>query len=282
MGLKNIISVGFWLYLGTLAVIAQTPIGHRQEGRASYYAGKFSGRKTASGELFNNEKMTAAHPKLPFNTMIKVTNPVNGHSCILRINDRGPFTKGRMLDISRCAARQLGIIQAGSAIVKIEVIGFDGQIANNHKEVSTVGETVDLDATLLNKHGEDQKLATIIAQQQLEIRTVAEKEEEAVEMLASHEDFKMDKSYSLQGTEISPIGFGIQVASFTDLNNAKDTAKELAYASIKDVFIQVTGSEGEKEFQVLVGSFMGRREAKRFLAVTEQAGFRGIVKKHLE
>lgn len=93
-----------------------------QKGKASYYASKFDGRPTASGEKFSNKALTAAHPKLPFGTMVKVTNVKNGKHVILRINDRGPFSKGRIIDVTQKAAKQLGFYKEGIAVVKVEVV----------------------------------------------------------------------------------------------------------------------------------------------------------------
>ncbi len=93
-----------------------------QKGTASYYADKFDGRTTANGEKYNPSKMTAAHRMLPFGTVVKVTNLKNGKSCEVRINDRGPFVEGRIIDLSREAARKLDFIQEGLAEVRIEVI----------------------------------------------------------------------------------------------------------------------------------------------------------------
>lgn len=91
-------------------------------GIASYYAAKFQGRRTASGEAFDNGALTAAHRSLPFGTMVRVTNPRTGEWVIVRINDRGPFTKGRTIDLSRAAAEQIGIVRAGHGTVELELI----------------------------------------------------------------------------------------------------------------------------------------------------------------
>jgi rare lipoprotein A len=82
-------------------------------GQASWYGGKFHGRRTASGERFDMNALTAAHPKLPFGTRVRVRNPRNGREVVVRINDRGPFTGGRIIDLSRAAAEAIGLIQAG-------------------------------------------------------------------------------------------------------------------------------------------------------------------------
>ncbi|WP_291860319.1 septal ring lytic transglycosylase RlpA family protein [Marinilabilia sp.] len=89
-------------------------------GLASYYADKFEGRQTASGEIYSHSKLTAAHPSLPFGTMLKVTNLRNSKTVFVRVNDRGPFVKGRIVDLSKSAAIQLDAVKDGLIKVKIE------------------------------------------------------------------------------------------------------------------------------------------------------------------
>ncbi|WP_088243716.1 septal ring lytic transglycosylase RlpA family protein [Calothrix rhizosoleniae] len=98
-------------------------VGGIFRGLASFYGYDGSSNKTASGERFHPEKMTAAHRSLPFGTKVRVTNPSNGRSVVVRINDRGPFIRGRVIDLSYGAARVLGIIRRGVAPVKIKVLG---------------------------------------------------------------------------------------------------------------------------------------------------------------
>jgi rare lipoprotein A len=91
-----------------------------ETGLASWYGPKFHGKRTASGEVFNQEKFTAAHPTLPWGSRVKVINLDNGKSVDVRINDRGPFERGRIIDISRAAARALGMVGRGITTVRIE------------------------------------------------------------------------------------------------------------------------------------------------------------------
>ncbi len=93
------------------------------QGKASYYAEQYQGRPTANGETYDMYAMTAAHPSLPFNTPIRVTNLQNGRSVVVRVNDRGPFKPGRVVDLSLAAAQQIGLILNGSADVSVEVLG---------------------------------------------------------------------------------------------------------------------------------------------------------------
>jgi rare lipoprotein A len=98
---------------------------YEQEGLASWYGGKFQGRQTASGEIFDTNKFTAAHKTLAFGTVVKVTNLENGKSTVVRINDRGPFIPGRIIDLSRAAAVAIGAAGKGVAKVRIEELSPD-------------------------------------------------------------------------------------------------------------------------------------------------------------
>jgi rare lipoprotein A len=94
--------------------------GRAQVGSASWYGKRYQGKRTASGERFDEYAMTAAHPTLPFGTRLRVTNLENRRSAIVRVNDRGPFVDGRVIDLSLAAARELGIAEEGVARVRLQ------------------------------------------------------------------------------------------------------------------------------------------------------------------
>lgn len=94
--------------------------GYRAEGTASYYGRAHHGKRTASGERFDQNALTAAHRTLAFGTRVKVTNLDNGRSVVVRINDRGPFGRGRIIDVSKAAAEQLNMLRSGTARVRLE------------------------------------------------------------------------------------------------------------------------------------------------------------------
>lgn len=100
---------------------------HKQRGKASWYGPGFAGRKTANGERFNPSQLTAAHKKLPFNTTVRVTNLENDKSVIVRINDRGPYAGRRIIDLSKAAAKKIGLIKNGVAMVEIETVSPGAQ-----------------------------------------------------------------------------------------------------------------------------------------------------------
>jgi rare lipoprotein A len=99
-----------------------TSAGAAEVGIASYYGDAFHGKKTASGEVFDQRKLTCAHRELPFGTRLKVTNLENDRSIIVRVNDRGPWVSGRIIDLSYAAAKQIGMLERGLVKVKIEII----------------------------------------------------------------------------------------------------------------------------------------------------------------
>jgi rare lipoprotein A len=107
---------------------AQTAKHHWYEiGRASWYGTQFQGRKTANGEKFDMNGMTAAHKTLPLGSMVKVTNLNNSKTVIVKINDRGPYPRGRVLDLSYAAAKKLGFAGSGLTSVKIELLGEEAK-----------------------------------------------------------------------------------------------------------------------------------------------------------
>jgi len=105
--------------------------GYDKKGLASWYGDKYHGKPTATGEIFNKNAMTAAHKTLPLNSMLHVTNLETGETLVVRLNDRGPFVKGRIIDLSEAAARQLGIINEGTARVRVRYAGPADPMAPN-------------------------------------------------------------------------------------------------------------------------------------------------------
>jgi rare lipoprotein A len=107
----------------TTAPRLTTPQHEAEIGVASYYARKFEGRRTASGARYDPDAFTAAHRSLPFGTRVRVTHLESGRSVLVTINDRGPFRRGRVIDLSRRAARELGMLGEGIGRVRVEIVG---------------------------------------------------------------------------------------------------------------------------------------------------------------
>ena len=117
-----VVWLGLLVGAGAACVPRRGPVGGVQVGVASWYGPDFHGRPTANREVFNMYDMTAAHPTLPLGTWVVVTHLASGRSAVVRVNDRGPFVGGRIIDLSYAAARLLGLIGPGTARVRVEVL----------------------------------------------------------------------------------------------------------------------------------------------------------------
>ena len=126
----------FILSLVSFSVLTMAQI---QTGKASFYADKFEGSPTASGEKYRHGKLTAAHKSLPFGTKVKVTNVSNGQFVEVIINDRGPYVENRVIDLSKSAAEKLGFVNQGLADVKIEIVDAgDGKTSDPVRPIENV------------------------------------------------------------------------------------------------------------------------------------------------
>ena len=133
-----------FLLKSTLLQGQSSYLGTEIFGKASYYENVFYGRKTANGEILNRNAMSCAHQTLPFGTMIEVTNLTNNNSCIVRVNDRGPFIKKRVLDLTHAAAKRLNMLHKGVVNVKITIVG-----QNNKVYIASPGSMIKSTADLI-------------------------------------------------------------------------------------------------------------------------------------
>jgi len=121
------------------AQTAPLPVGYVEEGIASWYGIPFNGRRAADGEIYDMETLVAAHKLMPFNTWLRVTNLSNGKVVNVRIIDRGPFVEGRIIDLSKAAAREINMLNAGISRVRLEVIAAPRDVASNDFYAVQVG-----------------------------------------------------------------------------------------------------------------------------------------------
>lgn len=141
-----------------LTMVIGAASGQVQTGKASFYADKFEGTPTASGEKYRHNKLTAAHKSLPFGTKVRLTNLANNQTVEVTINDRGPYVEDRIVDVSRAAAEQLGFVNNGLAEVKLEVIDAgDGKTSDPGRPIEHVAvdekEFYEFEISRLDPHG---------------------------------------------------------------------------------------------------------------------------------
>ncbi len=132
---------------------AALPVGYSETGIASWYGVPFQGRAAADGEIYDMEKLVAAHRLMPFNTWLKVTNVSNNKSVNVRVIDRGPFVYGRIIDLSKAAAREIGLLGPGIGTVRLEVISAPADIpANDFYAVQVGAFSLEANAERLRQH----------------------------------------------------------------------------------------------------------------------------------
>jgi len=211
---------------------AQYGVGFMERGIISYYPGKYS-RTTASGEIFDSKQLVAGHKKIPLNSLVKITNINNGKSVVVRINDRGPYAYGRIMDISEEAARKIDLLATGTAKADIEVIS-DGSI----------------------KTGKDTPKDT----------SKEKDNEENPRITSSNEaNFVTGKTYTYNAVLKHPKGFTHQIGSFIELVKAQEHCKMIAYNGFKDekIFIYVGWEKYQKIYKVFVGEFENKTEGDK-------------------
>jgi len=150
-----------------------------QYGKASYYAGQFIGRKTANGEIFTSNEYTCAHKSLPFGTKLKVTNIETNESIIVRVNDRGPYVKNRIVDLSLRGAHELGLMKSGVAEVSIEIVNKQFSSLGNIKKMDRIYVDHQFAYVKSNDNDTYDKLYTYLSEsQQLTQHTKSETQKE--------------------------------------------------------------------------------------------------------
>ena len=214
-----------------------------QTGKASFYADKFEGRRTASGVKYYHNKATAAHRHLPFGTKVRVTNLANNKTVIVEINDRGPFVSGRIIDLSKSAAQKLGYVPIGVTDVVIEVVG------NANDTIDDLGipeETV----TTGNEGATNNQETTTTTPTSTNTSAVS--------------NVEPNEFYELNIERIEPDWFGVQIGSFQEVANLIRLADNLKISYQKDVTVQVKTVQNIKVYSLILGKFNNRDQAERF------------------
>ncbi len=266
-------------------------------GVASYYDDSFQDSKTASGEPYDKAKYTGAHKKLPFGTIVKVTRLDTKESVKIRINDRGPYIKGRIIELSKKAAKQIDLINAGVAKVKIEVLG-SGTVPDEFANIEnpSPAPTVITEAPRPSARTNDKLTTTVKTNKKPPAKTSAPAEKPAAKatpkatpppppkkekvekkpaakpiapkepaMRVRGGDFSMYDLYKVQLLRPERTGFGVQVASLSNYANVMKQVAELQEKWFKNILISVEkGKNGQPIYKVLLGPFPDRATAKSY------------------
>lgn len=254
---------------------------HRVEefGKAGYYADALQGRKTASGEKYDKKLLTCAHKSYAFGTKLRITRLDNKKAVIVRVNDRGPFTEGFVVDLSRAAAAEIDLIKAGRANVKVEVVEPEKittvaasvpSTASTEKSVAVVPATK---GTKLLKSKETATKAaakpiTYSTKDPIPVKMQPADDETAVKDAANTSLYKVDLR------ELSKIGFGVQVSTMYDADNVLPiiTTMQAQYPGKVLVSLERDEANNQSTYRIILGPYPTRAAADKQQKAAERKG----------
>ena len=233
---------------------------------ASYYADKFNGRLTASGERYNPNFFTAAHRELPFNTLVRVTNPINQKSIVVRINDRGPFVKGRDIDLSKAAFQGLDILHKGLVSVELEVIGMSRNSQSSYS--NKIYEVVKSESPTVPPKN--------TSASETSVQSLSNISSTINNGFTGNEKSEI---LDLAGKKVYPKGFGVQIGAFMNDENAIRYGEGAYRKGFENIYIQnlKTGKKNYNIYRVIVGEYKKEEEADLKIAELAKAGFSSAV-----
>ncbi len=277
---------GILALIAGFCLVSAFTISEKEEyGKAGYYADSLHGRKTASGEKYDKNELSCAHKSLPFGTKLKVTRLDNQKSVIVRVNDRGPFSEGYVIDLSRKAAEKIDLIKKGVAKVKVEIIEAEGKKSSKFKSLKEEEEDGDSD--------EDSPVPASKKKTKLIAKGVSKAAVPVQYSYSSDEDpkpkpaktkieegrAKKTELYKIDIKKAAKKGFGVQVSTLSDADNVLPIIQRLERIWPGKVLV-CTGQNDQDElsYRVVIGPFNDKKAA---LAEQKRASTKGYPKSFL-
>ena len=264
-------------YVHQFNLFAQTSGSHSEfteSGVASWYGPGFNGRKTASGEVFNTNGYTAAHKTLPFNTLLKVTNVENGKSTIVRVNDRGPYARGRIIDLSYAAKRDLDM--GGLAQVEIQIYTPDSEnnnesLVDNSVKTNLFEDVIPSKARIFVEYNKDISESTDFTQgnfkdvlstfKRVKIVVVNDNTDDALSTLNSRSDTKTNsKYYEVRDFKNVFKGYTLEINTDGDKVDVDELIGKLGSANLETVFMFEIISNDSTNLKIFVGNYNNEDE----------------------
>lgn len=265
-------------------------------GKASYYANEFDGGRTYFGETYDKDQYTAAHKVHPQGTRLKVTRIDNGKSVIVRVNDRGPYISGRIIELSYAAARDIGMLDEGVADVQVEVVskGSNTQPARNNQQAAnnanergvrsrsgtTSEQNTQSDPPATRARGGTSNTPPATQQPttqrnqstrppattpatQSDNAPAIESRPESERILRGYEPYGL---FDIKVMSVQKAGFGVQVATFSSYENTLKKVTELQGMWFNNILVSVEKAGGNKRYKVVLGPFADRDKATNYLS----------------
>ncbi len=242
-------------------------IGDKFDGIASWYGPDFHSKKTSNGEIYDMYDMTAAHKTLPMNTVVKVDNLDNGKSVIVRINDRGPFVRGRIIDLSNKAARDIEMVGKGTAKVNITVLGYNGEIENKDAPYSELQKN---EPSNLVRNEKVDVLEPLEIKEKAISSTkvpVAPVSKPVINNKAITKPITTNVSNS-NNNLLSAGKYSVQVGAFSQESGANKIKQDLQRKFVNNrVDVKKVLSNGKTLFKVFIGGFDSSEKAQSFKSI---------------
>ncbi|MBI1362723.1 MAG: septal ring lytic transglycosylase RlpA family protein [Proteobacteria bacterium] len=250
---------GLWYYP------LEDSTGYSAKGIASWYGKEFHGKKTANGETYNMYDLTAAHPTLPLPTYVRVTNLNNGKSIIVKVNDRGPFLRGRVIDMSYRSAQLLGYVEQGTAPVLLEALPADGTIMLANQRPEEVP---------FKKYGHTTKQAAAEAQLTRPARFTERVSQQPVTQTVTEEE--APPLPSTQIATVEKVRIFVQTGSFGDKSNAEHQRSKLAHM-FTNSYVSPAEVKGKTFYRVRIGPVENVEMADQVLARAVHEGYKQAI-----
>lgn len=277
------------LILLSLCLFFTVPLLGQEFGKASYYGNQYQGSKTASGELYDANKFTAAHKLHDFGTQLRVTRVDNGASVLVTVNDRGPLIKGRIIDLSYAAAKRLDMIRDGTIDVKVEVVGKAAPETTSTPVTQTPTPDRSTNPSTTNTGSATPSSITTAPINPASSPSTATDTRNSLPVTQNntntYQGRLLKKPYAKYGLyefkilNVNKAGFGVQIASLSSYENAMKQLTQLQTKNINNALISIEPKQfGGMSFKVIVGPYTNRNEAKRQASrINRQLKVKGFV-----
>ncbi len=293
--LKPLIMKNFLSFVLTplLLFVSLTSLQAQDEeyGLASYYSDEFDGRKTAYGDTYNKEKLTTAHKKHPYGTILKITRLDNNKSVTVKVIDKGPFIRGRVVDLSRKAAERISLVDVGVAEVKVEVVSKMAKEAPPRKEIATTPPKAKVPVDRPSSFSDETKAPAAIAQKESSTTTKKpstparsaasvsrEKSAASTDELTAKgkstnttakprlvgQDYTKYGLYKIVLEKPSQKGYGVQVASLSNYENVLRQVADLQAKWFDNILLSVEKGQAKPVYKIILGPFDSESQADNY------------------
>lgn len=261
--------------LVSVSVVAQ------EFGLASYYSDRYQGRRTAYGDTYDKSKLTCSHKKHPYGTLLKVTRLDTKASVVCKVIDKGPYTKGRIVDLSRAAAEKIDLIQDGLAEVKVEVYKPGGERQVAQAAPAKPKPKVTPPPSRASQESKPEPKETTPAKAKPEATVKADKKQKTAKAEASEpvQEYKKYGVYKIQLDQGPKAGYGVQVMVVSDYESVMQALASFQAKHFDDVVVSIEkGQNDQTLFKIIMGPFDTEATAKNYQSdLNKKYKIRGFV-----